>query len=193
MSILCKPPEPLCFTGNVAQNYRDSAEQLQWFLEGTESTEKGDNAKIGIMLSYVGKEAREIYKTLPWVTAGDESKFQKVLEAFQNYCSPRKNIIYERYIFWSLQQEEGESIDAYLTRLQVKIDSCEYSKEGWPAAVRQELTRDKFVFGLIDDSLKERLLLEASLTLSKAVEIAQRSESSKQQVKDMTKSPTLMQ
>ena len=65
MSILCKPPEPLSFTGNVAQNWRDFAEQLQWFLEGTESTEKGDKAKIGIMLSYAGKEAREIYKTLP--------------------------------------------------------------------------------------------------------------------------------
>ena len=188
MSILCKPPEPLSFTGNVAQNWREFAEQLQWFLAGTESTEKGDEVKIGIMLSYAGKEAREIYKTLPWTSEGDAHKFDKVLEAFQNYCSLRKNIIYERYTFWSLRQEEGESIDAYLTRLKVKIDTCEYNKEGWPAAVRQELIRDKFVFGLTDDSLKERLLREASLTLSKAIEIAQRSESSKQQIKDMTRS-----
>ena len=65
---------------------------------------------------------------------------------------------------------------------------CEYNKEGWPAAVRQELNRDKFVFGMVDDSLKERLLCEASLTLSKAIEIAQRSESSKQQIRDMTPS-----
>ena len=62
---------------------------------------------------------------------------------------------------------------------------CEYNKEGWPAAVQQELIRDKFVFGLIDDSLKERLLREASVTLTKAIEIAQQSESSKQQIKDM--------
>ena len=137
------------------------------------------------MLSHAGKEAREIYKTLPWANAGEEEKFDKVCEAFQNYCSPRKNIIYDRYTFWSLQQEEGESINAYLTRFKVKIDMCEYNKEGWPAAVRQELIRDKFVFGLIDDSLKERLIREASVTLTKAIEIAQRSESSKQQIKDM--------
>ena len=68
MSILCKPPESLSFTGNVTHNWQDFVEQLQWFLEGTESTEKGDNVKIGIMLSYAGKEAREIYKTLPWAT-----------------------------------------------------------------------------------------------------------------------------
>ena len=65
MSILCKPPELLSFTGNVKQNWREFAEQLQWSLEGTESTEKGDKVKIGIMLSCAGKEAREIYTTLP--------------------------------------------------------------------------------------------------------------------------------
>ena len=60
-------------------------------------------------------------------------------------------------------------------------------QRGWPAAVRQELIRDKFVFGLTDDSLKEKLLREASLTLNQATEIAQRTESSKRHIKDMTK------
>ena len=87
------------------------------------------------MLSHAGKEAQEIYKTLLWASAGDADNFDKVLKAFRNYCSLRKNIVYERYTFWSLQQEEGESIDSYLTRLKLKIDTCEYSKEGWPAAV----------------------------------------------------------
>ena len=53
------------------------------------------------MLSHAGKEAREVYKTLPWATNGDDKKFDKVIEAFRNYCSPRKHILYERYMFWS--------------------------------------------------------------------------------------------
>ena len=65
--------------------------------------------------------------------------------------------------------------------LKLKIDSCEYDKTGWPAAVKAEMIRDKFVFGLIDDSLKERLLREADLTLERAVSQAQRTESSKAQ------------
>ena len=72
-------------------------------------------------------------------------------------------------------------------RVQVKIDLCEYDKEGWPPAVRQELIRDKFIFGLTDDSLKERLLREADVSLAKAVETVQRVESSKKQVKETTK------
>ena len=51
---------------------------------------------------------------------------------------------------------------------------CEYAAE-----VSQELARDKFVFGLIDDRLKERLLREENLDLDTAVRQAQQAESSK--------------
>lgn len=85
-----------------------------------------------------------------------------------------------------MHQDSDETVDAYLTRLKLKIDHCEYNKTGWPPAVKTELTRDKFVFGLLDDSLKERLLRESDLTLARAVSIAQRSESSKQHVKEMS-------
>ena len=162
---ICKPPEPLCLSGNNAKNWREFKEQLQWFLAGTESNEKSDAVKIGIMLSHAGKEARELYKTLAWAADGDKDKFDKVVEAFECFCSPQKNILYERHGFWSLHQQEGEAIDAYVTRLKLKSDSCEYDKEGWPAAVKLELTRDKFVFGLLDDALKERLLRESDLSL----------------------------
>jgi len=78
------------------------------------------------------------------------------------------------------------TIDAYVMRLKLKIDSCEYDKTGWPAAVKAKMTRDKFAFGLIDDVLKERLLREADLTLECTVSQAQPSESSKAQAKEMS-------
>lgn len=116
---------------------------------------------------------------------GDKKKFNKVIEVFQHYCAPRKNVLFKRHCFWNLQQMESKSIDVYLTRLKVKIDLCEYSKKGWLAAVHLEILRDRFVFGLLDDTLKERLLREKDLDLTKVVKIAQRQESSKQQIKEM--------
>ena len=92
---LCKPPEPLLLIGNDARNWCEFKEQLQWFLEGTESTEKSDGAKIDIMLSHMGNDAKELYKTLPWKEEGDEKKFKKVLEAFEEFCSPQRNLLYE--------------------------------------------------------------------------------------------------
>ena len=106
MSIVCKLPEPLSFTRNVAQNWQKFVEQLQWFLEGTESTEKGDKVKIGLMLFHAVKEAREIYKTLLWASTGDADKFDKVFEAFWNYCLARKNIIYKDTHFGAFSKKK---------------------------------------------------------------------------------------
>ena len=89
---LCKPPEPLRLTDNNVSNWRKFKEQLEWFLAGTESTDKADSVKIGIMLSHAGKDAREVYKTLSWAEDEDRNKFDKVLEAFERFCSPQKNI-----------------------------------------------------------------------------------------------------
>ena len=107
------------------------------------------------------------------------------IEAFQRYCAPCNNILYKRYGFWNLRQEDDESIDVYLTRIKIKIDMCEYIREGWPPTVQEELMRDKFLFGLIDDNLKERLLREPNLDLTRALEIAQQSKALKLQVKEM--------
>ena len=125
-------------------------------------------------------------KTLPWKEEVDEKKFKKVLEAFEEFCSPQRNLLYERHGFWQLSQQECESVDAYVTRLKLKVDYCEYDKTGWLAEVRAEMLRDKFVFGLRDDALKERLLVRdtTELTLELAMSLAQRSESSEVQVKE---------
>ena len=88
--------------------------------------------------------------------------------------------------FWSLKQEEGEPVDAYCTRLKVQIDHCDYKREGWPETVKIEKIRDKFVLGIQDDNLKEYLLRESDISLNKLVGLAQRTESSKQPIREMT-------
>ena len=112
--------------------------------------EKSDKIKIGIMLSHAGKEAREVHKMLSWTAEGDK---KKMIAAFQAYWEPRKNVLYECHGFWNLHQLEEETVDAYLTRLKIKVDSCNYNKEGWPPAVRLEMLCDRFIFG---HTLKER-------------------------------------
>ena len=59
----------------------------------------------------------------------------KSSKLFGTIAHHKKNIIYERYTFWSLQQEEGESIDSYLMWLKLKIDTCKHSKD--PAVSNQ--------------------------------------------------------
>ena len=72
-----------------------TGKQLIWFLEGTETPEKSNMAKIGIMLSHSGEEVRDVYKTLQWEANGDDKNFDKVHAVFHKYCSPRKHILIE--------------------------------------------------------------------------------------------------
>ena len=106
------------------------------------------------MLTYTGKEAREIYEILPWTEPDDKMKFDKVIKAFREYCQPYKNILYKQRKFWSLKQGNN----AYSMRLKVRIDHCDCKRKGWPETVKIEMIRDKFVFGIQDDYLKECLM-----------------------------------
>ena len=58
--------------------------------------------------------------------------------------------------------------------------------KSWPEAVKTEMIRDKFVFSIRDDHLKECLLRETDISLHKLVGLAQRTESSNQHIKEMT-------
>ncbi len=104
-----------------------------------------------------------------------------VCQKFAAYCNPRKNVIYERYVFWQSNQQEGETIDQYITSLKQKVKSCEYD----PACL-DEMVRDKLVFGVKDLAVKERLLREENVTLQKAVNFAHATEVSKKQIKEMS-------
>jgi len=130
----------------------------------------GASQKQGI--KNVGEDAIEVFNTFQF-PEGDEKKLDKVLEQFERYCNPRKNVV-----FWQITQKDSETVDQFVTRLKHKVKSCEYS------AV-DDMVRDKFVFSIRDLSVKERLLREDKLTLEKAISMARASEASKEQVKAM--------
>ena len=43
------------------------------------------------------------------------------------FATPRKNTIYERYVFFSKSQENSESIDHYVTVLKAMSNMCEFA------------------------------------------------------------------
>ncbi len=87
---------------------------------------------------------------------------QKVLDKFETYCQPRKNITFERFKFNSRSQNSGEPFDQYITSLRQLQDKCDFDK-----ITPNELLRDRIVFGIVDQKVRERLLCEADLSLEK--------------------------
>ena len=78
----------------------------------------------------------------------------------------KRDVIFERARFNQRRQEEGESVDEFVTTLHCLSEHCEY------AGLRDEMIRDRIVMGVRDSILSEKLQLEADLTLEKAVATA---------------------
>lgn len=77
-------------------------------------------------------------------------------------------------------QQEGETIDQYVTILRTQAATCEFSD------LRDGLIRDRIVCGTHNETLRERLLRIADFSLDKAIDICMASEQSKQQLKSLS-------
>ena len=101
------------------------------------------------------------------------------LDALEAYFKPQRNVVYERYVFNTCVETQDESVDAYVNRLRKLASSCDFG------VLTDELIRDRPVIGVRDKDLKGRLLRQKGLSLTKAIEMSQSSEITKQQLKSL--------
>lgn len=145
--------------------------------------EKDEKVKTAILLHTIGEEALEVYNTLTITPAGDALSMEDILKAFKDYCSPQKNVVFDRHQFWSYPMSTGVTVDRYITELRQKSKTCEFGVNV------DDMIRDKLVFSINDTRLKERLLRDNDLTLRKAMEICRSAEVAKSQIQAMQSTP----
>ena len=90
-----------------------------------------------------------------------EEDIKGVVERFDNYCNPRKNVPFERY--------------------RQIADKCAFD-----TITPDDILRDRIVFGIADDKVRERLLREPELSLAKTLDICRSSEMSRPQITVMS-------
>ncbi|GAA6080762.1 uncharacterized protein LOC121847580 [Tachysurus ichikawai] len=118
----------------------------------------------------MGSECRHVYRHNLNLTDEQQRDIKTILDALEAYFKPARNVIYERYMFGCCKQEEGESIDNFVTRLREKATTCDYG------GLKDEMIRDKIVLGIINEGTRRRLLSEKNLTLLTAIEMCRTAE-----------------
>ncbi|UYV79423.1 K02A2.6-like [Cordylochernes scorpioides] len=179
-------PSELALHGNVAENWRMFKQRLMLYLEATEKATKPDKLKVAILLNFIGEEALEVFNTFH-LKEDEAENFDLVINKFDDFCEPKKNVIFERFKFFSATQKDGESIDSFITELKGLSTSCEFESQ------KDSSIRDHIVYGIQDKALQERLLREPNLTLLKAIEMCKTDEISKQQIKIMQNNQNICQ
>lgn len=183
MSGAVRAPKSLSLMGCISDNWRKFRQNFEIFMVASGKDKESEEIKVAIFLNIIGEEAVELFNTFQLLPA-DKKELVKVLGAFEGYCNPKKNIVYERYMFNKRVQNPGEKFEEFLTDVKKLAQSCEFQY------LQDQLIRDKLVMGITDLSLQERLLRMGSeeLTLQKTIEYCRSAEASKQQMSNLHQS-----
>lgn len=168
-----RPPKPLSLDGNVADNWKLFEQKFDNFLTVTELSKKSEETQVAVFLNLIGDDGLELFNTFD-LTNDQKKSLNEVKLKFESHCSPKKNVIFERFVFNSISQKEGQSFDSFLTELRKAVKSTGYKD-------KDDMIRDRIVMGVFSKDTQERLLRASDLTLDMAIKHCRACEASKSQ------------
>lgn len=133
--------------------------------------------KKASLLHYGGEQVFDVHSTLD-ITPRDitplnaaqgaprvlEDAYQASVRALNEYFNPRKNTDFDIFLFRQAQQYEGESIDAFHTRLQQLANNC-----GWNGAEKSKEVKAQIMLGCSSTDLRRKVLEKPTLSLDQVV------------------------
>lgn len=135
---------------------------------------KSEEVQVNALLYAMGDAADYVMTTFMFGDEGDRLKYDKVKEKFDQYSLVRRNVIYERAKF-NQRTQADETAEEFITSLHCLAEHCNFG------TLKEEMIQDRIVVGVKDATLSEKMQLESTLTLEKAVKMARESESVKKQ------------
>ena len=151
---------------------------MEWYLLAINVPNDQSARKVAILVTVAGADAQDVFNTFTYapavgnVPAESPDHYDIVLRKFEPYSVPRKNTVYESYTFNTREQEEGETIDSFLTALRLKAATCEFG------TLLDSMIRDHH--------LKEKMLRDPGLTQDTAITICRAAETAQRQIKVLT-------
>ena len=137
--------------------------------------------KRNIVLHLLGPEVQDIVDTLP-DAEGDGDDYQKLVKKLEKHFTPQSNPVVERHAF-NMMEYEGGRVEEYVAKLKAQARKC-----GFEEAEKQQLIRDKLVVSCPSSKVKEQMLKEENLTLTRAIQIWSTDSTVKEQARRMGKS-----
>ena len=136
--------------------------------------------KAAMLQTCLGTEGQRVYSCLPPMTKVEgEDDYTLMKRRLATFYVPKTNICAERYRFRTRGQQPGETVQMWVAELRHLASTCEYTDR------TDEFIRDQVVERVISAKLRERLLMETDLTLSKLLVVSQTFEGAQREAKEM--------
>ena len=146
--------------------------RFERFRQASGLAKEEEESQINTLIYAMGDQADDILNSFKLSTT-QLKQYHTVKTKFDEHFVVRRNVIFERSKFNQRRQEEGETVDTFITALHALAEHCNFG------TLTDEMIRDRIVVGLLDAKLSEKLQLDPELTLPKAVNQARLSEAVK--------------
>lgn len=175
-----QPPTGLKLSAkDKAVNWKVYKQQWENYSIVAQLDKQTEEYRVALFLYSVGPDAVKIYNSFD-LSDENRRKLSEIIKQLDNFAIGETNETYERYVFNSRDQKEGESIDDYVGELRTLAQTCNFC-----TCLHDTLICDRIVLGLGDGGTRKRLLRQGKLTLQKCIEIAKSDEVSNTQLKNM--------
>lgn len=172
-----RPPFKLDFDSpNLATRWKHWREEFTLYAE-LAMADKSEEIQAKLCLYLLDIKGREIYETIRPKPQTETKRVKEIIDVFDSYCNPKKNETVERYKFFTRVQENSESIESYITELKILSTTCSFD------TLQDSLIRDRIICGIVDSALRERLLREAVLNLTRCEELCRASVLSRERIR----------
>ncbi len=163
------------------------AENFERFRSASGLAKQPEEQQIDALIYIMGFKANSIAKSFSYATDEDSKKYNTIKSKFSAHFLPHKNVIHERYLFYTRNQKPEESAEEFITALYKLAETCDFAsmKE---ETIQDEMIRDRIVVGVLDGELSKKLgelskklQLTPKLTVAKAIELVRTYEDVQQQ------------
>ena len=128
--------------------------------------EEGDVQRDSLLYAMGRRQVNRTFRTLTFVAPEVDTDYETLVSKLTESFIPQRNVIHERCVFQNRQQLANESVDEFARELQTLVVHWEYKEQ------TNEMVRDRFVMGVRDQAVKQKLQLITDLNLDKAMIIA---------------------
>ena len=164
----------------AVEQWTQYVERLEQFFVANDVT--GDDKAVkrrATFLSVVGRDAYNLLRSLIAPEKPTEKTFEQLVAVLTEHYSPKPTEVMQRFRFNSRARKEGESVAEYVAELRKLTEFCNYG------VALNKMLRDRLVWGVKNASIQKKLLGESDLTLDRAIQIAQSTETAEQNLREM--------
>ena len=122
--------------------------------------------KRSVVLSAIGPAPYKLLTSLISPQKPGEKSYEELVTLLTEHFNPPPSEIVERYRFHTRIRHEGEAVSTFVAELHSLARYCKFG------ASLNDLLRDRIVCGINDENIQRRLLVEKTLTLDSALDIA---------------------